>query len=56
LTDHDCLFKELLITFFWEFIQLFLPDVAAQLDPTSLKALDKEIFTDVRRVSGRLRV
>jgi hypothetical protein len=46
-TDHDRLFKELLTTFFVEFIQAFLPDVAAYLDPDSLEFLDKEIFIDV---------
>jgi len=45
--DHDRLFKELLTTFFIEFVQLFLPDVAAYLDPTSIEFLDKEVFTDV---------
>ena len=45
--DHDRLFKELLTTFFIEFVQLFLPDVAAFLDPTSIEFLDKEVFTDV---------
>ncbi len=45
--DHDRLFKELLTTFFVEFIELFLPEVAAYLNPTSLVPLDKEIFTDV---------
>lgn len=45
--DHDRLFKELLTTFFVEFVALFLPDMAAYLDPTSLEFLDKEVFTDV---------
>lgn len=45
--DHDRLFKELLTTFFAEFVQLFLPDMAAYLDPDSLEFLDKEVFTDV---------
>src|SRR4051794_31643072 len=45
--DHDRLFKELLRTFFVEFIDLFLPEVAAYLDPTSIEFLDKEVFTDV---------
>src|SRR5438045_1550602 len=47
MTDHDRLFKELITTFFVEFIELFLPEVAAYLDADSLVALDKEIFTDV---------
>src|SRR2546428_7384616 len=41
------LFKELLRTFFVEFIELFLPDVAAYLDRGSVEFLDKEVFTDV---------
>src|SRR4051794_37662912 len=45
--DHDRLFKELFRTFFGEFIELFLPEVAAYLDPTSIEFLDKEVFTDV---------
>ena len=45
--DHDRLFKELLTSFFIEFVQLFLPDIAAYLDPASIEFLDKEVFTDV---------
>jgi Domain of unknown function (DUF4351) len=45
--DHDRLFKELLTTFFVEFVELFLPDLAKYMDRTSLEFLDKEIFTDV---------
>lgn len=45
--DHDRLFKELLTTFFVEFIELFLPDVAAYLDRDRVEFLDKEVFTDV---------
>ena len=46
--DHDRLFKELLTTFFTEFIDLFLPDISAALDRTvEVVPLDKEIFTDV---------
>ncbi len=45
--DHDRLFKELLTTFFPQFLQLFCPELAANLDPESLEFLDKEIFTDV---------
>jgi hypothetical protein len=45
--DHDRLFKELLTTFFWEFLDLFFPDVAAYTDRASLEFLDKEVFTDI---------
>src|SRR5262245_24576370 len=46
MIDHDRLFKELLSTFFVEFLELFVPQLAA-LDPASLSFLDKELFTDV---------
>lgn len=49
--DHDRLFKELLTTFFVEFIELFLPDVSHYVHKESLRFLDKEMFTDV--TSGR---
>lgn len=46
--DHDQLFKELISTFFGEFVDLLLPDVARYLDRgAGFAALDKEIFTDV---------
>ncbi|MCL4206173.1 MAG: DUF4351 domain-containing protein [Pirellulaceae bacterium] len=45
--DHDRLFKELLTTFFTEFLQLFFPELAAYLDADSVEFLDKELFTDV---------
>jgi predicted transposase/invertase (TIGR01784 family) len=45
--DHDRLFKELISTFFLEFLQLFLPRLARAIDPASLQFLDKELFTDV---------
>ena len=45
--DHDRLFKELLTTYFVEFVQAFLPDVAAYLDTASIEFLDKEVFTDI---------
>ena len=45
--DHDRLFKELLTTFLPDFLTLFCPELAKNLDPDSLEFLDKEIFTDV---------
>lgn len=45
--DHDKLFKELLRTFFYEFLMLFFPRLAAGIDRKSLQFLDKEIFTDI---------
>lgn len=47
MIDHDRLFKELLSTFFIEFLELFFPEIIAYLEPNSLEPLDKEIFTDV---------
>ncbi len=47
MIDHDRLFKELLTTFFLEFIDLFFPDVSTYIEPNSLTFLDKELFTDV---------
>ena len=43
-TDHDRLFKELLSTFFVEFVALFLPEVRAYLESDSLVSLDKELL------------
>jgi hypothetical protein len=45
--DHDRLFKELITTFFVEFIELFFPQVREYLDSNSITFLDKEVFTDV---------
>ena len=45
--DHDRLFKELLTTFFVDFLEVFCPELAKYLDPGSLEFLDKEVFTDV---------
>jgi hypothetical protein len=48
IVDHDQLFKRLLRTFFKEFIELFLPEVHAYLDPGSITFLDKEFFTSAK--------
>lgn len=45
--DHDRLFKELLGTFFLDFLRLFVPNLAAEVEEASLIPLDKEVFTDV---------
>ena len=48
LMDHDRLFKELLSNFFVEFLDLFLPDIAAALDrEVDIVPMDKEVFTDI---------
>jgi hypothetical protein len=45
--DHDQLFKDLLTTFFVEFLELFFPKMAAELDRESIQFLDKELSTDL---------
>lgn len=45
--DHDRLFKELLETFFAEFMQLFFPAAAQAIDLKEIKFLQQEVFTDV---------
>lgn len=45
--DHDQLFKELLSTFFVEFVELFLPEVAALMERDSITFLPQEYFTDL---------
>jgi len=45
--DHDRLFKELLGTFFAEFMDLFFPEAARAIDFAHLKFLQQEVFTDL---------
>ena len=45
--NHDQLFKELLTTFFIEFLELFFPSVLEYLDTDSIQFVDNEVFTDV---------
>lgn len=47
MIDHDRLFKELLSTFFFEFLELFFPQVIAYLEPGSITFENTEVFTDV---------
>lgn len=47
MIDHDRLFKELLGTFFAEFVDLFFPDLASLLERDSLVFLEKELFSGV---------
>ncbi|QLE55716.1 DUF4351 domain-containing protein [Nostoc sp. TCL26-01] len=47
MIDHDRLFKELLSSFFPEFIELFFPDVSAYWEKDSIEFLPQEVFTDV---------
>jgi hypothetical protein len=45
--NHDQLFKQLLTTFFIEFLELFFPDILLYLERDSLEFIDKELFTDL---------
>jgi hypothetical protein len=45
--DHDRMFKELLTTFFVEFLDLFFPKLAVPLDRGSLEFLSQEHFTNL---------
>lgn len=45
--DHDRLFKELLSTFFEEFILLFFPDLHEDIDFKEFRFLPEEVVTDV---------
>lgn len=46
MIDHDELFKKLLTTFFVEFVELFLPDMAGYLDWDNIEFLPLEYFND----------
>lgn len=45
--DHDQNFKELISTFFLEFLELFLPEIARTIDPNSISFLQQEYFADL---------
>lgn len=45
-THHDQLFKQLIHTFFAEFLELFFPEVHRYVDFSSIKPLSEEMFTD----------
>ncbi|EMI10193.1 Rpn family recombination-promoting nuclease/putative transposase [Anoxybacillus gonensis] len=45
--DHDRLFKELITTFFEEFLLLFFPHVHEHIDFQHVSFLSEELFTDV---------
>jgi predicted transposase/invertase (TIGR01784 family) len=46
-TDHDQLFKELIHTFFAEFLELFFPVVHKYIDVSAIRPLSEEVFTDL---------
>ena len=43
----DQLFKDVLQAFFTDFLDLFLPEVAEGIDPTTITFIDPELFTDI---------
>jgi Putative transposase, YhgA-like len=45
--SHDQNFKELISTFFMEFLELFVPEFAETIDPTSITFLQQEYFIDL---------
>jgi hypothetical protein len=47
VVDHDRLFKELLTTYFVEFLDLFFPKLAAMLDRESIRFLPQEQFANL---------
>ncbi|MBY9076982.1 MULTISPECIES: Rpn family recombination-promoting nuclease/putative transposase [Paenibacillus] len=46
-TPHDEAFKKLLQTFFAEFLELFLPELACQLDHGHTRFLQQELLVDI---------
>ena len=50
--SHDKLFKELLSMFFFEFVDLFLPQMGEYLDRSEITFLPQEYFTD-NKTGGR---
>jgi hypothetical protein len=48
--SHDQNFKELISTFFLEFLELFVPDMAQDIDPDSIRFLPQEYFADLEYV------
>ena len=48
IISHDLLFKQLITTFFYEFLELFAPKMAIHIDPESIEFLDKETFLNLK--------
>lgn len=46
-TKHDQLFKQLIHTFFEEFLKVFFPDVHQNINFQSITPLSEEVFTDL---------
>lgn len=47
MPDHDRLFKELIQTFFEEFMLLFFPEAYEYIEFSQVTFLSEEVFTDV---------
>jgi Domain of unknown function (DUF4351) len=45
--DHDQLFKQLLKTFFLDFLEIFAPALFEQIQPATIEFLPQEYFTDL---------
>ena len=52
--DHDQIFKTLFKSFFREFLEGFLPEIAEEIDFSSVNFLDQEFFTDINRGRKKL--
>lgn len=52
-TKHDQLFKQLIHTFFDDFLEAFFPDVHQNIDFQSIKPFSEEVYTDL--VQGKTR-
>jgi predicted transposase/invertase (TIGR01784 family) len=52
--DHDQRFKELISTFFIEFLELFLPELARAIEPDSVTFREQEYFVDL--VDGEAKI
>lgn len=50
---HDYLFKELLSAFTSDFLELFFPKLAAQIEPGSLRPINTELYPGWQRQRGR---
>jgi predicted transposase YdaD len=52
--DHDQNFKELISTFFIEFLELFVPELASVIEPNSITFREQEYFVDL--VEGEAKI
>ena len=52
--NHDRLFKELITTFFVEFLELFFSEVLVYLDETSITFVEQELFTNLTKSEKKI--